>query len=74
MFRRQNQQSVTAQVQEVKATQEGVEDNCGEVTEKVMEQGRKEKVREEQKTLTKGPVGGERGAVAALKCLTNRDA
>lgn len=37
---RQNQLSVTAGVQEVKATQEGMEDNCGGVTEKVMEQGR----------------------------------
>lgn len=43
MFGRRNQQSVTAGVQEVKATQEGVEDNCGEVTEKVMEPGRYEK-------------------------------
>lgn len=34
---------MTARVQEVKATQEGVEYNCGEVTEKVMEQGRYEK-------------------------------
>lgn len=40
---RQSQQSVTAGVQGVKATQEGVEDNCGEATEKVMEQGRYEK-------------------------------
>lgn len=34
---------MTAGVHEVKAAQEGVEDNCGEVTEKVMEQGRYEK-------------------------------
>lgn len=31
---------MTAGVQEVEATQEGVEDNCGDVTEKVMEQER----------------------------------
>lgn len=33
---------MTAGVQEVEATQERVEDNCGEVTEKVMEQERYE--------------------------------
>lgn len=38
MFERQSHQGVTARVQEVEATQEGVEDNCGDVTEKVMEQ------------------------------------
>lgn len=42
MFGRQSQQGVTAGVQEVEATQERVEDNCGEVTEKVMEQERYE--------------------------------
>lgn len=43
MIGRQSQQGVTAGVQEVEATQEGVEDNCREVTVKVMEQERYEK-------------------------------
>lgn len=34
---------MTAGVHEVKATREGLGDNCGGVTEKVMEQGRYEK-------------------------------
>lgn len=77
MCRRQSQQSVTAGVHEVKASWEGLEDNCGEVPEKVMEQGRCEKEahgeegqRGEEDTH-KGAIAVVRGAVAAWRSLTN---
>lgn len=62
---------MTAGVHEVKATREGLEDNCGEVTEELMEQGRYEKEphREEgrrgKEDTDGGAIGEARGGAAA---------